>query len=332
MTHKPNREIIPLIKKEKDKKLSRQETFFNSRIRKIRELKEKLARAQELMEVFQTRASQELIPLEQEVAQTKAAFVRLLDQYYGLKYFRKREKEKIAHIIREESYNLIYNFDLSDLEPIYNKYNEQTFEEDLADYKEFQQQFTANMLENMFGLDPEDIKKLDLDNVEEVKAFIEDQIAKRRAETKEPEPNRKKTSYQKHQEKKQKQEAEKISKTTRTLYTELVKVLHPDKELDEQKRQAKTEIMQRVTAAYQQDDYFELMRLQIEHLESLGGGEVSQIADERLKYYNKILLDQKRELENQWHQLTGNHQPLGFQVKQWVQYEDGLDFFLIREK
>ena len=68
--------------------------------------------------------------------------------------------------------------------------------------------------------------------------------------------------------------------------------------------------MKKVTQAYEQDDLFELLKLKIE----LQGSDIESLtmADEHLKYYNKILKEQVNELENNlWQLRMGASGPMG---------------------
>jgi hypothetical protein len=78
----------------------------------------------------------------------------------------------------------------------------------------------------------------------------------------------------------------------------LVAALHPDREPDEQERKRKTELMQRVNTAYGKKDLLLLLELQLE-VEQIDPEHLSNIADSRLKYFNKILAGQLAELEQE---------------------------------
>ena len=58
-----------------------------------------------------------------------------------------------------------------------------------------------------------------------------------------------------------------VSKTTKQIYMDLVRNFHPDTEMDEERKIWKTEIMQQITAAYEEDDYIRLLELQMSLLD-----------------------------------------------------------------
>lgn len=86
---------------------------------------------------------------------------------------------------------------------------------------------------------------------------------------------------------------EQTLKSIRTIYMELVKELHPDREQDETLRLVKEERMKQLTEAYQNKDLSALLTMQIIWLEESVKSPEGQ-SDEILKGYNKIL---KKELE-----------------------------------
>ena len=59
--------------------------------------------------------------------------------------------------------------------------------------------------------------------------------------------------------KEKKQELKNISQATKKIYISLITEFHPDKETDELKKLEKTEIVKKITLAYEEDDLFELL-------------------------------------------------------------------------
>ena len=89
-----------------------------------------------------------------------------------------------------------------------------------------------------------------------------------------------------------------LKRDARSVYMRLIKKYHPDLERDEAKRNIYTEIVKEVTKAYQENDFFTLLKLQIKYLDD-NETEATKIADDMLKRYNKILQRQLNELK-QW--------------------------------
>ncbi|MVN92843.1 hypothetical protein [Mucilaginibacter aquatilis] len=94
----------------------------------------------------------------------------------------------------------------------------------------------------------------------------------------------------------------------RSVYMRLIKKFHPDLERDEDKQNQNTEIVKEVTKAYQEKDFFTLLKLQIKYLDD-NETEATNIADAMLKRYNKILQKQLAELKQNiqiQHYTSGN--------------------------
>lgn len=89
-----------------------------------------------------------------------------------------------------------------------------------------------------------------------------------------------------------------LLRDAKAVYVRLVKRFHPDLELDEQQKIAKTAIVQEVTKAYKENDFLKLLSLQIEHFdEKETEGEI--LADDMLKRYTKILTKQLAEIKSE---------------------------------
>lgn len=151
--------------------------------------------------------------------------------------------------------------------------------------------------ENMFNVDLGD--DVDLSSPEKFHAHLQQKLSElQEAQAEAPSKERKKTQKQLEKEARQQEEEALASKSVQEVYRKLVAVLHPDREPDEQERERKTELMQRVNTAYGKKDLLQLLELQLE-IEQIDPTHLSQIADSRLKYFNKILNEQLAELEQE---------------------------------
>lgn len=96
-----------------------------------------------------------------------------------------------------------------------------------------------------------------------------------------------------------------LQRYIRSLYLMLVKNIHPDLEQDPEKKQQRTDLMQKVTHAYQQLDLYELLKARKELLEIeqdqapiTGSGDESGEL-EQLKQYIRILKSQQQEIQSE---------------------------------
>ncbi|AXY59403.1 molecular chaperone DnaJ [Acinetobacter sp. WCHAc010052] len=100
-----------------------------------------------------------------------------------------------------------------------------------------------------------------------------------------------------------KQQAEKMAEQSlKTVYLKIASTIHPDREPDEAKKLEKTEIFQHVNAAYEQQDLFYLLKLQIQ-IEQDNGSNKKGLGDEQLKFYKMALDSQSQKLADQLAEL-----------------------------
>ena len=294
MSHKA---LIITQKSEKD--LSKLQKQFNANVKKINELKQRLKDDGEQLRKIVTRIQSDIIPTEHKHFEKITELVFVFDKHHDDPFFKKKEKAKIADFIINKSHELIETTGNEDLKVLYEKYAKESFDEMDAEAENATAEMMKNMMSSMFGVDFEE--DADVSDPQKMQEYMERKMEEKQAEAQAKKATKKKSDKQIEKEEKIKEEAKNISRAARSIYTDLVKAFHPDRERDETERVRKTEIMKKVTQAYEDDDLFELLRLKIE----LQGADIDSLtmADEQLKYYNKILKEQVRELEESLWQL-----------------------------
>ncbi|GAB4011877.1 J domain-containing protein [Spirosoma migulaei] len=294
--------LVVQIGTRKDKAvLSKSQKEFNRLIRKIETLTSELTNLREATLHIQQRVQTDYRPLLEQYSQFRADLVRLFDRAYQHKDCSKTEKKKLADLIRNIAFELIDTYGITDLKPIYDKYDADGFDNTNAESDQLTAELMKEMMATMFGIeiDPD----ADVSDPQKMNAYVQEKIAQREAAeaerrqqtaTKKP-----KSAKQQEREDKKQVEARNITKAVRTLYMDLVKAFHPDREPDEAEKQRKTEIMHRVTAAYEKSDLLALLQLQLE-FEHIDQAHLESLAEDQLKYYNKILKQQADELDNEF--------------------------------
>ncbi|MBN8680578.1 MAG: hypothetical protein J0M29_20310 [Chitinophagales bacterium] len=294
-----------------DKKLlSPQQKEFNRLTKKIAQMREDIKALSALGERVRQRAAAELGPLLSKHQAHRAEMVRLLDRMYRTYSFAKTENKKLRHIISEMSFELAdEGFD--DLKEIYNAHNpDQDYESANAEADEVTEAMMREMASMMFGIEVED--DVDLDSPEKFQQYLEQKLLEkeqeaerrindakaRRAEKPKSEKQLKAEAKRKAEEEKRKAEEKKISQSVREVYMDLVKAFHPDREPDEAEKVRKTAILQRVTAAYEANDFLALLQLQME-LERIDANHLDGLADDKLRYFNKNLKSQLADLSEE---------------------------------
>ncbi len=290
--------IVQISPKAEGKKtLSAAQKQFNSLTKKIDRQKKLLIEWKETVPLYHQKFEQEYEPLEEAYTNHRSEWLQLLDQFYDLPLFKKTDKSKMKHLICELSESLIAEFNKDDLKPLFNKYSDEDYDTLNQETESTVGDLMKNIAKSIFNVDLGD--DVDVSSPEKFQAYLQEKLhAQAESQSQDqaaPVNQRKKT-------KKQLEEEELASKSVREVYRKLVAVLHPDREPDEDERKRKTELMQRVNIAYAKKDLLLLLELQLE-IEQIDPEHLSQIADSRLKYFNKILKEQLSELDQETHHI-----------------------------
>lgn len=242
--------------------LSKEQTAFNTLIKKIDARRAALTDWGRAVADFRQHVLSDLLPLQDEE----------IDQYIQLAEF------------------ILERRDDDGIKALYNQHSQSDFDAEEA----AQQDSMKSMLEDMLGMDLGD--DIDLSSADEVMRRVQQQYeAQGEAGQAEPKP-RKKTARQLEREAHREAEEKQMSQSIREVYRKLASVLHPDREPDPAERERKTALMQRVNEAYEKGDLLQLLELQLQ-LEHIDQAHLATLGGERLKHYIKILKGQLEELE-----------------------------------
>ncbi len=113
-----------------------------------------------------------------------------------------------------------------------------------------------------------------------------------------PVNNRKKSKKQLEKEEALKRFDESKENSLSGLYKKLAKLLHPDTSTDEESRDEKSELMKRLSAAYQAKDLKTMLVIEMEWLK-VESNKIELLSEEHLAYYNSFLSKQVNELQQQ---------------------------------
>lgn len=298
MAHSKNKTVRITPKTVDKKTLSAAQKQFNSLTKKIDQQKKVLVEWKETIPLYHRQVEQEYEPLEEVLNNRKSEWVQLLDRFYEMPLFKKTDKSKIKHLICEISGDLIAGFNKDELKPLFNKYSDDDYDVINQEADSAVGDIMKSIAENMFNVDLGD--DADISSPEKFHAHLQEKLCEQ--EQAAPVKQRKKTKKQLDKEAHQQEEDTLASKSVQEVYRKLVAVLHPDREPDGLERERKTELMQRVNTAYGKKDLLQLLELQLE-VEQIDSAHLSQIADSRLKYFNKILKEQLSELEQENSQI-----------------------------
>ncbi|MGJ0483029.1 MAG: J domain-containing protein [Methylomicrobium sp.] len=308
--------IISIAQPSDAKELSKTQKQFNNLIKKIETQKQALLEWQESLPLYNQKITGEYQPLWDTYNQQRVDLVHLLDRAYDDKLFTKTDRAKIKHILIDLAEQLIIEHGREELKEIHNKYSGSDFDADQEETDAMAAELMKSMMGNMFGIDIDD--DVDLSSPEKIQAFLhqknqeaEAEYTEKQRQAEEKRARRKKTKKQLEKEAQKQQESQNISQSIREVYRKLAAALHPDRERDELERERKTRLMQRVNAAYEKKNLLQLLELQLE-VEQIDQEHLNNIAEDRLKYFIKILKEQLSELEQE---IAGYEQEFNVRMK-----------------
>ena len=300
-----NKTVLITPKTTEKTALSAAQKRFNSLTKKIDLERKRLIEWQDATPTYHQKINDEYEPALNELNDYKSQWIFLLDKAYDNFKLTKTDKQKLQNIISENTQVLIVEFDRDELKPIFNKYNEFDYDERMDEAQSEMSDLMKGFVENMFDVEMDE--DLDLSSPEQFKAHLQEKLrekinAQEQTDTQEPVKERKKTKKQLEKELRLQEEEALSQQSVREIYRKLAAALHPDREQDIDERIRKTELMQRVNAAYGKKDLLKLLELQLE-IEQIDAEHLTQIADSRLKYFNKILKEQLDELNHEVYQI-----------------------------
>ena len=296
------------ISKSKKQVLSKNQQLFNKLIKKIETLEKQLVETKDLAFELTIAFSKEIVPVEKKLGKAYFEFAMVLDSYVqNIKLTKKQSIDFDEHIINLFNTALTYAEPDEQQEALFDKYSDLSYRETLEIEKlDLFEQFRGYMEDEM-GVDVGEMD-FDITNEAEAREYAEklkEKFEQKNLEDEEKEQNKKKTKKQIEQEQKQKLEAELSTKSLRSIYISLAKLLHPDTETDEELKSDKTELMKKVTVAYDQKDLATLLKLEIEWVHRTSDN-LQELTDEKLKLYNKVLSEQVEDLNQEIFQLKMN--------------------------
>ncbi len=109
------------------------------------------------------------------------------------------------------------------------------------------------------------------------------------------------------QQQKREQAEQMAAQSLKTVYLKIAAMIHPDREQDESKKAEKTELFQQASQAYEQQDLFYLLKLQLQLEQNKAVG-AKELSAEQVKFYKLALDAQSQQLESQIEEILGSFQ------------------------
>ena len=119
--------------------------------------------------------------------------------------------------------------------------------------------------------------------------------------------NKQERAKQLRQQQKREQAEQLAAQSLKTVYLKIAAMIHPDREQDETKKAEKTELFQQASQAYEQQDLFYLLKLQLQLEQNKGVG-AKELSAEQVKFYKLALDAQSQQLESQISEILDSFQ------------------------
>ena len=285
----------------RDKPLTKTQILFNKLSKKIDKLKKEIESNEIKFDKILNCYVQKIIPLEERIAKNKMDMAELLDVCSSKWKLNKRELSEFGDSIVSLFEDAIFYIEPNKKQQdIFNKWSGENYDELIeAERREVEQYFNEHF-KNLFNIDV-DFSQLNNDDPEsfaQFKATLEDKMKEANASnaTKSDGDNRKKSKKQLEKEFQEREVAVRMNKSMRSLYLNLVKMLHPDRAIDEGDRIIKEEAIKQVTKAYEDKDLSRLLALEAKWIGEISG-HISEIEEDNLQLYINLLKAQVKDLE-----------------------------------
>ena len=276
-------------------KASKEQKQFHDLLEHIQLLKLEIEEKKLLSSKISQLKNEMVMPLVAQLRDVKLVQVRALDWAYDRNFLAKRLKVRLRDEILERVNDLLQNFAFEpeqekEVMAIAARHSGASVEDLHEEHKENEEEATREYLRSHYGIELGDDESVDL-NDPEVLAKIKAKIAEESGPQ-----NRQGRRAAEHERDAHKTKAiqDKLSKSIRSVYTSLVKHLHPDKEMDETQKAVKTEAIKEVTQAYEAKDMLALLILQAKY-----GIIDAALDDSDLRSYNAVLKKQIEALERE---------------------------------
>ncbi|WP_134395846.1 hypothetical protein [Flavobacterium psychrophilum] len=249
-----NNQLKIILQQKSEEKTNKQIEDISKKLQKIEKLNTDFEKLKTKITNIRQLVDKKTTEIKINLCHTKEQFVILLIKKFGMKRFTKWEKEIIANLINEELELLAnYNHESEDLQKALDQY----FKSQKENLNKFETEIIQESIKDMlaqFDLDFED-EDLDFEK-------INDPAFKKRVEEKMRTKQKEANERQKQLEKEQK--IEKTDIDFQKIYKKLAKLAHPDLYKSKDEKATKEEQMQRLTKAWNERDYYELLMLWLE--------------------------------------------------------------------
>ena len=265
---------------------------FNNLIRQVEQARQTLTAWRDNIPLYAHAHVEVIVPLVQALAAARREWTFALDRLLEQPGWTKAERATLCELVCDSAAQLLDANDEEDpaLKALFDKHGEVDFDTE----QQRSRMALKHMVEEVTGLDLGDITDIasDEDLFKRMHEGIAAKVSSTDAQT--PSRRRRKTAAQQRRE----TEAQLASQSVREIFRKLASALHPDRETDPARHEAKTALMKKVNQAYAANDLLALLELQLQ-IEQVDAGHIANASAQRLKHYNKVLSEQLAELKDE---------------------------------
>lgn len=290
---------VVVIEETLSRPLSPAQRKYNALLEKIDKQKAALEQWQQAHHSCQQQVAGKFEPLRETLTQEQIKLVFFLDDALHRYKFSKTQTNQLIGLITHFCEQLIEETDDDDFITLAQGYLPEPEPELSAEEQaELDDTLRAAFAQN-FGIHLDE--SIDLDDPEAIKQAVLEHHS-RQQQSQKP---RKKTAKQLAKEAQEKAEAEAAQQSIQSVYRQLVKALHPDRESNADERARKTQLMQAVTVAYEEKNLIKLLELQLQ--ETQISQQLHQLGDDKINAFIKLLDNQLRQLKTETQQIELNY-------------------------
>jgi len=290
--------------------LNKAQHTFNRLIKRIEALRSKIESETRRLDDLLAYYGKHLYPRLQRQTELRKALARTLATFLDNKRLKgKKARFTLCDLIADQLDAIVAEdgcLSDDDLRVLFQRVTGEHFEEVAREeFEKARQEMESTFNEFGIDIDLSDMKPGMSDEAlaakaAEMKTRLQEEIEKQQQSF--TPPPRGKTARQLEREKREKLAGELRKKTVATMYKQLARVLHPDLELDPERRRQKERLMQELTVAYSNNDMHTLLRLEMEWIQR-EEGEIERLTEEKLTVYNQTLKEQAQGLEQELREL-----------------------------
>jgi hypothetical protein len=265
---------------------------FNFLIEQIEKVRKARAEWEASVVLYHRDDAQKLQPLRASLKAVCRESVFALDLLLDQPNWSKSERVALRDMLRWTAEALLAaNANDAELKAVFDKHSEVDFDTgkqiDLERLREEAEEFTGLDLGDGAGIHTEE----DL-----IQRIYEEMAAKEAAAAARKSAKEERQRSRSPAQKRHDDSEELARQSLREIYRKLVSAVHPDREPDPARREAKNSLMQKINHAYAANDLLTLFQTQLQ-IEQVDAGHIGRMSSQKLKQYNKLLAEQLASLQ-----------------------------------